>query len=243
MKSLTNLSLVVPLGALLLASNSLAQWDRAPIHLTFRNTGDFTFFMPVYPQERQELTFRGYAGRTVSFEMKSPNPRTRFELIAPGSPETLMLHGTTGSKTETRCLPDDGNYRIRIFHAAGPRADKPFSQTELTMKTSGFAMTPVPVADDLLFVTRFHIRTTVECSLPWAPKEKSCPANVLKRIGGAVTIELLPAGRRRLLLASEGKIIGSDSEAPVTHERKGDIHVVTFGSGDAYQIPNSCFSS
>ncbi|MGE5199732.1 MAG: hypothetical protein ACM3H9_08830, partial [Rhodospirillaceae bacterium] len=154
------------------------------------------------------------------------------------SQDVAMYVGQTG-EAYTGMLPTDGDYKVRVYLMRNAARRSEVSDYTLTISVTGKALTPLPASQDALIPGRpYHASAPVKCVLPFGDgKPQQCEAFVIRRgVDGTATVEIPSKGFTRHILFVGGKPVASDSSEKMTVTRRGDITVVTFESGEFYEI-------
>jgi hypothetical protein len=150
-----------------------------------------------------------------------------------------MYVGQTG-EAYTGMLPADGDYKVRVYLMRNAARRNEVSNYELTVTVTGQALAPTPASQDALLPgTPYHASASIPClPMPYGDtKPQRCEAFVIRRgFGGTATVEIPSKGFTRRILFVKGKPVASDATGTMTVTRKGDITVVTFESGEFYEI-------
>ena len=162
------------------------------------------------------------AGQTLSVEMKSSNASNYFNINPPGSEMSLFIGSTSGSRF-SGVLPVEGDYT-------------------LTLGLTGQLLMATPAAKDALIPgTAFHASAKIACAPPFAAKETTCEAFVIRRgFDGTATVEIRWGdGLKRRILFVKGQASASDAPDAVSVVRNGDVNVVSLGSSERFDIPDA----
>jgi hypothetical protein len=136
-------------------------------------------------------------------------------------------------------LPADGDYKVRVYLMRNAARRNEVSSYELTVSVTGQALAPLPASEDArLPGTPFHASAPIPCLRPYGDtKPQQCEAFVIRRgRDGTATVEIPSTAVKRRILFVKGKPVASDSAEKMTVSRKGDVTVVTFESGESYEI-------
>ncbi len=185
---------------------------------------------------------RAGAGQTITVSLKKTNLLNYFNVLPPGSKDVAMYAGQTGEDFKG-VLPTDGDYTIRVYLVRAAARRNESSDYTLTVTVIGKPLAPVPASKDALIPgTAFHASTTITC-VPYLEtlrekKSQECQAFVIRRgFDGTATVEIPQTDSivRRILFI-EGKPVASDSPYPVNFSRQGEVTIVTFDTGERYEI-------
>lgn len=165
-----------------------------------------------------------------------------FNVLPPGSKDVAMYAAQAGEDFNG-VLPTDGDYTIRVYLVRAAARRNESSDYTLTVTVTGKPLAPVPASKDALIPgTAFHASTIITC-VPYLEtlrekKPQECRAFVIRRgFDGTATVEIPQTDSivRRILFI-EGKPVASDSPSPVNFSRQGDVTIVTFDTGERYEI-------
>jgi hypothetical protein len=190
---------------------------------------------------------RASAGQTLEVTIKASNLSNYFNVLPPGSPDAAMYIGQTSGDTFSGMLPADGDYTIRVYLMRSAARRNEASTYTLTVRVTGKALAPLPASQDALLPgTPYHASASLRCvTMPYGDaKPQTCQAFVIRRgVEGTATVEVKQGDRvwRRILFVS-GKPVASDSSEKMTSSRQGDVTIVTFESGERYEIPDALVS-
>jgi hypothetical protein len=186
---------------------------------------------------------RAGAGQTLAVTLVGANASNHFNVLPPGSKDVAMFVGSTSGNSFTGVLPADGDYAVRVYLMRSAARRNEAGDYTRTIAATGAALTPTPAAQDALLPgTPFHASTTIAC-VPYLEtfrekKPRECEAFVIRRgFDGTATVEIPQEGSvpRRILFV-KGKPVASDSSAPLTFTRQGDVTTVKLGEGERYEI-------
>ena len=87
-------------------------------------------------RETTDYVLRARAGQTMTVNLKTNNPSAYFNVLPPGSEEAIFTGQVAGEHFEGT-LPEDGDYRVRVYlvRAAGRRHES--AKYTLTVKVTG----------------------------------------------------------------------------------------------------------
>ena len=186
-----------------------------------------------------DYRLRAGAGQRIEASLGSSNSANYFNLLSPGSSEAAMFIGSTSGKRFTGLLSDDGTYVLRVYLMRSEARRKTTSEYRLTVSITGMPLAPVsPKADALVPETRYHARTTVNCT-PRYTETRQCEAGVIRRgFDGTATVELrwAPNWVRRILFI-KGKPEAADVPQPMTFTRHERGWTVVFDGDEKFEIP------
>jgi hypothetical protein len=179
------------------------------------------------------------AGQTITVSLKVSNRSNYFNVLPPGSADVAMYVGQTG-EAYTGMLPSDGDYKVRVYLMRNAARRNEVSAFTLAISVTGKALAPLPASQDALLPgTPFHASGSIPClPMPYGDtKPQRCDAFVIRRgVDGTATVEIPSKGFTRRILFVQGKPVASDSSEKMTVARKGDTTIVTFESGEYYEI-------
>jgi len=187
---------------------------------------------------------RAGAGQTISVSLKPSNRSNYFNVLPPGSKDVAMHVGQTG-EDYTGVLPTDGDYTIRVYLVRAAARRNETSTYTLTVSVSGKALKPTAAAVDAVIPgTAFHASAPIPC-LPYIDtlrdkQPRQCEAFVIRRgFDGTATVEIPQENSvpRRILFV-KGQPVASDTFSPMAFSRNQYVTIVTFDTGEYYEIPD-----
>ena len=181
------------------------------------------------------------AGQILSVEMKSSNASNYFNINPPGSEMSLFIGSTSGALFSGE-LPADGDYTVRVYLMRNAARRNELANYTLTLSLAGQPLAATPAAKDALIPgTPFHASATIACAPPFAARETTCEAFVIRRgFDGTATVEIRwGEGLKRRILFVKGKATASDAPDAVSVVRKGDVNVVSLGNSERFDIPDA----
>ena len=188
-----------------------------------------------------DYALRGGAGQTLSVEMKSSNAANYFNINPPGSEISMFIGSTSGSRF-SGVLPVEGDYTVRVYLMRNAARRKESGNYTLTLGLTGQPLIATPAAKDALIPgTAFHASAKIACAPPFAAKETTCEAFVIRRgFDGTATVEIRWGdGLKRRILFVKGQASASDAPDAVSVVRNGDVNVVSLGSSERFDIPDA----
>ncbi len=191
-----------------------------------------------------DYKLRAAAGQTLSVTLKPSNVQTYFNFNPPGAEEAMFIGSTSGNRFRG-LLPSDGDYTIRVYLMRPAARRNETSRYSLDVGVSGLPLVPLKAAQDALIPgTPFHASASIPCFSSIGPKVGSCEAFVIRRgFDGTATVEVRwPGGLRRHILFVKGRPVAADLPEAVTLQRKGDVSIVSLGSLERFEIPDTLLS-
>ena len=185
---------------------------------------------------------RAAAGQTLEIELDATHRMNDFNVLPPGSKDVAMYSSAMrGVRKYAGVLPADGDYAIRVYIGRAAARRHEGSDFRLTIALRGKPLPALPTTDDAMVAgTPFHATARIHCVPPFASAAAQCDAGVVRRgHDGTATVEVRGSGdlRRRILFV-RGRPTASDAMDAMTFSRSGDVGVVTFESGERYEIPD-----
>lgn len=184
-------------------------------------------------------------GQVANISLATKHTATYFNLMAPGKTEEAFFIGSTAGNQFEGALPDNGDYRIRVYmmRSAARRNETADYRLEVAI-AAGSAVAARPAAGDAKVPgTNFHATTELRCSMSDGASA-ACPAGVVRegQGKGMVTVTL-PDGRKRVIFFDKGRAQGYDqSQADKGNAfsvtRQGDTSIVRIGA-ERYEIPDA----
>lgn len=190
-----------------------------------------------------DYVVRAAAGQTLEVELDATHRMNDFNVLAPGSKDVAMYSSAmSGVRKYTGVLPADGDYAIRVYIGRAAARRHEASDFRLTVTLRGKPLPALPMADDARVAgTPYHATARIRCVPPFASAAAQCDAGVVRRgHDGTATVEVRgSADLRRRILFVQGRPTASDAMDAMTFSRRGDVGVVTFESGERYEIPDA----
>lgn len=181
------------------------------------------------------------AGQTLSVEMKSSNASSYFNINPPGSEMSLFIGSTSGARF-SGVLPVEGDYTVRVYLMRNAARRNESGNYTLTLGLTGQPLIATPALKDALIPgTAFHASATIACAPPFAAKETTCEAFVIRRgFDGTATVEIRWGdGLKRRILFVKGQASASDAPDAISVVRQGDVNVVSLGEAERFDIPDA----
>ena len=180
-------------------------------------------------------------GQTMDVSFETDHLASYFNVLPPDS-ETALFVGSTGGTTGSGLLPDDGDYRIRVYlMRSAARRDESADYT-LSVTITGNPPTGAPAADAKVPGTPYHARGRVPCSVGPDEKESAeCEFGVIRGEPGVAEVHLaLPGGSMDRVLRFDGASVeAADADARLTAEKKGDGWEISVNDFEYYVIPEA----
>jgi hypothetical protein len=106
-----------------------------PVHFK-KGASQATIQGRIKGRETTDYVLRAREGQTMTVNFKTNNPSAYFNVLPPGSEEAIFIGQVAGEHFEGK-LPQDGDYRVRVYlvRAAGRRHES--AKYTLTVKVTG----------------------------------------------------------------------------------------------------------
>lgn len=178
------------------------------------------------------------AGQSVVMQLKTSNPSSYFNVVAPGASDGAMFIGSTwGDRFET-IAPVSGDYLVRVYLMRNAARRNEVARYSLSVR-AGAHPGKAAASDARVAGTTFHATASIRC-MPAGGQSTTCEAGVMRREAGAGTVRItLPGGAVRHVAFAGGRAVSSDGPAAFEVERAGDTSVITLGNGDRFEIPDA----
>lgn len=178
------------------------------------------------------------AGQSVVMKLKTSNPSSFFNVVAPGVTDGAMFIGSAwGDRFET-VAPVTGDYLVRVYLMRNAARRNEVARYNLSVQVGGHPG-QAAAGDARLAGTPFHATASIRC-MPGGGPVTTCEAAVMRREVGAGTVRItLPGGAVRHVAFVAGKAVSSDGLLPFEVTRDGDASAVTLGNGDRFEIPDA----
>ena len=179
-------------------------------------------------------------GQTMDVSFETDHLASYFNVLPPDS-ETALFVGSTGGTTWSGLLPDDGDYRIRVYlMRSAARRDESAVYT-LSVSITGDPPTGAPAADAKVPGTPYHARGSVPCSI--GPDEKGsseCAFGVIRGEPGTAELHLTsPGGDTRVIRFTQGEVVSVDPDVSLGVEKAADGWEIAVNDFEYYLIPEA----
>lgn len=176
------------------------------------------------------------AGQSAAVSLQSKSASVYFNFNPPKSDASMFIGSTSGNRLETRQVPVEGNYIIRVYQMGAAKSEGKSATFSLKISVSGKSLKPLPGAVDAkLKGTPYHASGPVPCKIALQPEVKECTAYVIRRGGGTATVEFRVGSMKRLVLFVDGVPRAHDSSEKLRHTRKEDMTTLKFGDDPSEQ--------
>ena len=188
-----------------------------------------------------DYTVRAAAGQTLTVAIQKTNPQNYFNVMPPGSTGEAMFVGHTG-EDYSGLLPTDGEYVVRVYlmRPAARRGES--SNYSLAIGVTGKPLARIAASQDALVPgTPYHASASIRCVPPFETTSRDCDAFVIRRAGGAATVDIPGNAVKRSILFENGRPVASNAQAmdALSSERQGDTTIVKLGAQERYEIPDA----
>jgi hypothetical protein len=176
-------------------------------------------------------------GQYMNVSMATKNPAAYFNILAPGQTEVAFFNGSVSDNQYEGTLPATGDYKIRVYMMRSAARRNEVADYGLEMIVSG--PTHGSASHDALVPgTDFHATTTIPCVAEPKKPMSQCDAGVKRTPGGGSVHVKTPDGGSRVITFRDGKVSGTDADAPFKVERRDDWSIVRIGTVEIYEIPD-----
>ena len=191
-------------------------------------------------------------GQYINVSMATDNDANYFNILAPGKNEVAFFNGSTGDNQYEGILPQNGEYKIRVYLTQGAERRNEIANYNLeilitnandTKKTSQSGPSK---KDAAVHGKKHNLTGKIQCSVVKGQPTDSCPFSVTRegKGNGIVTITK-PDGSIRAIFFENGQAVGADVSQAVPGEfsakKKGSMNVIRIGD-EHYQIPGAVIS-
>ena len=177
-------------------------------------------------------------GQSMNVSMATKNTATYFNLLAPGETEVAFFNGSVSENQYEGQLPATGDYKIRVYMMRSAARRNEVANYRLEMIVAG----PIHGAtnhDALVPGTGFHATAKIPCVAEPNKPTGQCDAGVMRSAGGGTVHVTTPDGGSRVITFRDGKVSGTDANAPFKVERRDDWSIVRIGTVEVYEIPDA----
>jgi hypothetical protein len=177
-------------------------------------------------------------GQYMNVSMATKNTAAYFNILAPGQTEVAFFNGSVSDNQYEGTLPATGDYKIRVYMMRSAARRNEVADYRLEMIVSG----PTHSAashDALVPGTGFHATTKIPCVAEPNKPMSQCDAGVKRTAGGGSVHVKTPDGGSRVITFRDGKVSGTDADAPFKVERRDDWSIVRVGAVEVYEIPDA----
>jgi hypothetical protein len=177
-------------------------------------------------------------GQSMNVSLATKNTATYFNILAPGETEVAFFNGSTSENQYEGTLPATGDYRIRVYMMRSAARRNEVANYRLEMIVSG----PTHAAashDALVPGTDYHATAKIRCVAEPDKPMSPCDAGVKRTAGGGSVHVTTPDGGSRVITFRDGKVSGTDADAPFKVERRDDWTIVRIGAVEVYEIPDA----
>ena len=177
-------------------------------------------------------------GQSMNVSMATKNTATYFNILAPGETEVAFFNGSVSENQFEGVLPATGDYTIRVYmmRSAARRNEK--ADYRLEMIVTGAAHGSAS-HDAMVPGTGYNATAKIPCVAEPNKPMSQCDAGVKRAAGGGTVHVTTPDGGSRVITFRDGKVSGTDAEAPFKAERRDDWTIVRIGTVEVYEIPDA----
>jgi len=179
-------------------------------------------------------------GQTMSVALETDNLSNYFNVLPPNS-ETALFVGSSGGSEWEGLLPDDGDYRIRVYLMRSAARRDESARYSLSVAITGDPPTGAPAGDAKIPGTPYHARGPVSCSIGPAGKGSAeCEFGVIRGTPGTAEVHITsPGGERRVIRFTDGVVSSPDPDVTLTFEKRADEWVIGINDFEYYVIPEA----
>lgn len=188
-----------------------------------------------------DYTLRAKAGQQMQVMLSTRHGANYFNVLPPGS-EAALFVGSSSGKDWQGVLPDDGEYRVRVYlmRSAARRNEKASYELRVGIAAGG---------DAKVSGTPYHATGTVPCSVGTDPKGSAqCAFGVIRRGPGKAEVRLAAPGYDighakpedlRVLHFDGAQVSGGDASVKVNATKHGDEWSVDVNGFNFYTVPEA----
>jgi hypothetical protein len=185
-----------------------------------------------------DYVLRASQGQSMNVSMATKHGATYFNILAPGQTEVAFFNGSVSDNQFEGTLPATGDYKIRVYMMRSAARRNEVADYRLEMIVSG--PTHSSASHDAVDPrTGFHATTKIPCVAEPNKPMSQCDAGVKRTAGGGTVHVTTPDGGSRVITYRDGKVSGTDADAPFKVERRDDWSIVRVGAVEVYEIPDA----
>lgn len=209
----------------------------------------------VFPPDRHSVTLTGQikgnadhdylvdarAGQMLTVDFKPTNASAYINIVAPDSTGEAVFVGSSSGNHFAGPVPADGSYRVLVYlmRSAARRNEVARYTLRIDLRDAPHAAAR-HAGDALVPGTHYHATADIACTTSDGGRSGPCKAGVIRRAGGAATIELAtPDGGHRRIFFTNGQATGSDAGASLDVRRQGDLQIIRIGAIEVYRVPDA----
>lgn len=177
-------------------------------------------------------------GQSMNVSMATDNGANYFNILAPGETDVAFFNGSVSDNQYEGTLPATGDYKIRVYLMRSAARRNESANYRLEMIVSGPAHGSAN-HDALVPGTAFHAMAKIPCVAEPDKPMSQCDAGVKRTPGGGSVHVKTPDGGSRVITFRDGKVSGTDADAPFRVERRDDWSIVRIGAVEVYEIPDA----
>jgi hypothetical protein len=185
-----------------------------------------------------DYVLRASQGQSMNVSMATKHGATYFNILAPGETDVAFFNGSVSDNQFEGTLPATGDYKIRVYMMRSAARRNEVADYRLEMIVSGSSHSAAS-HDALVPGTGFHATTKIPCVAEPNKPMSQCDAGVKRTAGGGTVHVTTPDGGSRVITYRDGKVSGTDADAPFKVERRDDWSIVRVGAVEVYEIPDA----
>ena len=175
-------------------------------------------------------------GQTMTVNLKTDNTANYFNVLPPGSEEAIFIGSTLGNYW-TGVLPEDGNYKIRVYlmRNAARRNEKANYTLKVGITGHSSASHDAKVAG-----TDYHATGIIDCSSGTEAKYSSqCNFGVIRKGMAKAEVHVTTTEGEKRIIEFNGEAVSSpDPKVKVKASREGYDWNVSVNDLEYYFIPD-----
>ena len=187
-------------------------------------------------------------GQYMNVSMATDNTANYFNILAPGENQVAMFNGSLAENQYEGILPEDGDYKIRVYmmRSAARRNEVANYRLEMIISENGnnsSTSTGSSNDDALVEGTNYNATGEIPCAITTNQPTTSCPFGVIREGNGTGMVTVTKSdGRTRTIFFENGEATGYDMSeadlAKITVEKQGDLSLIRIGQ-ERYEIPDA----
>lgn len=227
----------VVVGVLLLTGSASAQESREERVSFQKGASTATLQGSITGYEYVDYLLGARGGQTMAVSLETGNLSNYFNVLPPGS-ETALFVGSMGGNEWEGMLPDDGEYRIRVYLMRNAARRDESARYSLNVSITGDPPTGAPATDAKKPGTPYHATGQVPCSIGTDPRGSSqCEFGVIRGTPGTAEVHLTaPGGELRVIRFTDGVVEAPDGDVTLSVEKTADEWEIAVNEFEHYVI-------
>lgn len=233
-------NLLAGAAVLLTAGSALSQQVREERVRFDTGSSSATLEDSITGHEIVDYVFGARGGQEMSVSFETDHVAGYFNVLPPDSGTALFV-GSAGGTEWKGLLPDDGDYRIRVYLMGSAARRDEAARYMLSVGITGDPPTGAPASDAKIPGTPYHARGPVSCSIgPDEEGSSECEFSVIRGAPGTAEVHLVsPGGEKRVIRFTDGVVSTPDPDVTLTVEKRADEWAIGINEFEFYIIPQA----